>query len=147
VFIKTYVRPTSRDGRKDIEDQFSSLLLELNLIKEIEVVDDTEKEKITWYRFETSPQESLPNEVFFYAILDNDHYGNSITIQELLNAENSPGSIFVLTPDALISKIEALALQYENIVYTDDGGIRQIQIKDKESINPLDVLIDYYGRN
>jgi len=147
VFLKTYVRPTSHDGRKDIEDQFSALLLELNLIKEIEVEDDTEIERKTWYRFETSQQESLPNEVFLYAILDNGHYGNSITIQELLNAENSPGSIFLLTSDALISKIEALTLQYDNIVYTDDGGIRQIQIKDKDSINPLDVLTEYYGRN
>lgn len=147
VFLKTYVRPTSRDGRKDIEDHFSSLLLELNLIKEIEVEDETEKERKTWYRFETSQQDSLPNEVFLYAILNNNRYGNSITIQELLNAENSPGSTFLLTSDALISKIEALTLQYDNFVYTDDGGIRQIQIRDKESINPLDVLADYYGRN
>ncbi|MEX2477178.1 MAG: DUF4007 family protein [Gracilimonas sp.] len=147
VFLKTYVRPTSRDGRKDIEDQFSSLLLELNLIKEIEVVDDNEKEKKTWYRFETSQQETLPNEVFLYTLLDNDRFGSSIKIQELLNAENSPGSIFLLTPDTLVSKIEALALQYDSIVYTDDGGIRQIQIIDKESLNKYDVLADYYGRN
>lgn len=148
VFLKTYVRPTSHGGRKNIEDQFSSLLLELNLLKEIEEVEITENEKKTWYKFETSNQESLPNEVFLYSILDNKYFKNeSISIQELLNDENSPGSIFLLTPDALITKIEALTLQYENIVYTDDGGIRQIQIKDKESINPHEVLADYYGRN
>ncbi|MEX2410152.1 MAG: DUF4007 family protein [Candidatus Paceibacterota bacterium] len=147
VFVKTYVRPTSHDGRKNIEDQFSSLLLELNLLKEIEEVEITDNEKKTWYKFETSNQESLPNEVLLYAILDNVRYGNSITIQELLNSENSPGSIFLLTPDALITKIEALTLHYDNIVYTDDGGIRQIQIKDKESINPHGVLTDYYGRS
>lgn len=147
VYLKTYVRPTSHDGRKNIEDQFSSLLLELNLLKEIEEVEITDNEKKTWYKFETSTQPSLPNEVLLYSLLDNDRYGSSITVQELLNAENSPGSIFLLTPDALISKIEALTLQYDNIVYTDDGGIRQIQIKDKDSINPFDVLTDYYGRN
>lgn len=147
VYLKTYVRPTSHDGRKNIEDQFSSLLLELNLLKEIEEVEITENEKKTWYKFETSNQPSLPNEVLLYSLLDNDRYGSSITVQELLNAENSPGSVFLLTPDALISKIESLTLQYDNIVYTDDGGIRQIQIKDKDSINPLDVLTDYYARN
>lgn len=147
VFLKTYVRPTSHDGRKNIEDQFSSLLLELNLIKEVEVEDDMEKEKKTWYRFETSYQESLPNEVFLYALLDNEFFESSINIQKLLNAENSPGSAFLLSPDALISKIEALALQYDNIVYSDDGGIRQIQIANKESLNKYDVLADYYGRN
>jgi hypothetical protein len=147
VFLKTYVRPTSHDGRKNIEDQFSSLLLELNLLKEIEEVEITENEKKTWYKFETSNQESLPNEVFLYALLDNEQFESSINIQKLLNAENSPGSVFLLTPDTLISKIEALALQYENIVYTDDGGIRQIQIINKESLNKYDVLVDYYGRN
>lgn len=147
VFLKTYVSPPSLESRKNIEDQFSSLLLELNLIKEIEDVEVTENEKKTWYKFETSIQETLPNEVFLYAILDNDRYGSSITIQELLNSDNSLGSIFLLTPDALITKIESLTSQFDNIVYTDDGGIRQIQIKDKDSFNPHDVLSDYYGRN
>ena len=147
VFLKTYVRPASQDGRKSIEDLFSSLLLELNLIKEIEVHDDTEKEKKTWYKFESSSQESLPNELFLYSILDNKKFDSLINIQELLNADNSPGNAFLLTPDGLISKIEVLTLQYDNIVYTDDGGIRQIQIKNKEPLNKYDVLADYYGRN
>lgn len=147
VFLKTYVKPTSHDGRKNIEDQFSSLFLELNLLKEIEEVDVTENEKKHWYKFEPSNQESLPNEVFFYAILDNERFGSAITIQELLNSKNSPGSVFLLTPDALITKIESLTFQYDNIVYSDDGGIRQVQIINKESINKFDVLTDYYARS
>jgi hypothetical protein len=145
VFIKTYLQPNSKNGKKNIEDQFSSLLMELNLIKEIEVEIDDDEGKKTWYRFEQPYHNTLPVEIFLYSILENENFKKSISFQDLLNAENSPGSVFLLNPDALVSKIEELTQHDERIVYTDDGGIRQLQILD--DINPIDVLISYYGRS
>jgi hypothetical protein len=145
VLIKTYLQPNSRNGKKNIEDQFSSLLMELNLIKEIEVEENDDEGKKTWYRFEQPYHNTLPVEIFLYSILENENFTKSISFQDLLNAENSPGSVFLLNPDALVSKIEELTQHDERIVYTDDGGIRQLQIL--EDINPIDVLISYYGRS
>jgi hypothetical protein len=145
VFIKTYLQPNSRNGKKYIEDQFSSLLMELNLIKEVEAEADDDEGKKTWYRFEQPYHNTLPIEIFLYSILENENFTNSISFQDLLNAENSPGSVFLLNPDSLVIKIEELTQHDERIVYTDDGGIRQLQILD--DINPIDVLISYYGRS
>ncbi|MEX2410216.1 MAG: DUF4007 family protein [Candidatus Paceibacterota bacterium] len=145
VFLKTYLQPNSKNSRKNIEDHFSSLLMELSLIKEIEDIEHRDGEKEKWYKFEQSTQETLPVEVFLYSILDNEHFGNSISIQALLNAENSPGSVFLLNPDTVISKIEELATLYERIVYKEDAGIRELQIL--ENIDPIDVLNSYYGRS
>jgi len=145
VFIKTYLQPNSKSGKKNIEDQFSSLLMELNLINEFEVETKKGEEKKTWYRFEQPYHNTLPVEIFLYSILENGNFTKSISFQDLLNAENSPGSVFLLNPDALVSKIEELTQRDERIVYTDDGGIRQLQIL--EEINPIDVLISYYGRS
>jgi len=145
VFIKTYLQPNSRNGKKNIEDQFSSLLMELNLINEFEVETEKGEEKKKWYRFEQPYHNTLPVEIFLYSILENENFTKSISFQDLLNAENSPGSVFLLNPDALVSKIEELTKHDERIVYTDDGGIRQLQII--EDINPIDLLISYYARS
>jgi len=145
VFIKTYLQPNSRNGKKNIEDHFSSLLMELNLINEFEIETKKGEEKKTWYRFEQPYHNTLPVEIFLYSILENENFMKSISFQDLLNAENSPGSVFLLNPDALVSKIEELTQFDERIVYSDDGGIRQLQLL--EDINPIDVLSSYYGRS
>lgn len=144
VLLKTYVQPSSKDGKKNIEDHFSSLLPELNLIKEIDFAEAGEDEKQNWYRFESTNPEILPVEIFLYSILENKKFSRSISFQELLNSENSPGSVFSLSPDGLVSKIEELTMTDDRIVYTEDAGIRQLQIT--SDIDPIKVLTGYYGR-
>lgn len=144
VFLKTYVKPNSREEKKNIEDLFSSLLIELNLVKEIENTGAGRKEK--WYKIESSDRESLPIEIFFYSILDNKekgNFGDSISLHKLLNADNSPGNVFALHPDALVSKVEKLVQKYDGISYKEDGGIRELQIQ--KSFNKHSVLDEYYG--
>jgi hypothetical protein len=147
VFLKSYVAPDPKDGKKNIEDQYASLLIELNLVKKIEnyVGDKFEIDK-DWYKIESSERESLPIEIFLYAILDNQEVlGKSISFQKLLNSENSPGNIFVLTPDALVSKIHELTRKYDGIVYKEDAGVRELQINGE--FNKEVILEEYYGRN
>lgn len=145
VFLKTYLQPNSKDGKKNIEDQFSSLLMELSLIKKMENVETEKVKKEKWYKFEQANQETLPVEIFLYSIIENKKFGTSISVQSLLNAENSPGSIFMLNPDVLISKIGELVNFDERIVYTDDAGIRELQIPG--DIESIDVLKSYYDCN
>lgn len=143
VFLKSYVRPRSKEGKGNIEDQYSSLLMELDLVKEIENLGTS---KGNWYKIESSEQESLPIEVFLFSLLDNiDAYGKSISIHKLLNENNSPGNIFALHPDALVSKVEQLTQFDERIVYKEDGGIRELQFNNEFS--KYEILDQYYARN
>lgn len=147
VFLKSYVAPDPEDSKNNIEDHYASLLIELNLIKKIEnyVGDKFELDK-DWYKIESSERESLPIEIFFYSILDNENtLGKSISFQKLMNSENSPGNIFVMTPDALVSKIHELTRKYDGIVYKEDGGVRELQINGE--FNKESILDEYYGRN
>jgi len=146
VFLKTYVRPKSKDGETNIEDLYSSLLIELNLIKEIENTGAGKED--TWYKIESSDQDSLPIEIFFYSILDNIEKGdfsNSISLHKLLNANNGPGNIFALHPDALVAKLDKLMNKYDGISYKEDGGIRELQINKEYSKE--NILDNYYARN
>jgi len=143
VFLKTYNKPNSREEKKNIEDLFSSLLIELNLVKEIENTGVDNKEK--WYKIESSDRESLPIEIFFYAILDfkdKGNLGDSISLHVLLNHDNSPGNVFALHPDALVSLVEKLARKYEGVIYKEDGGIRELQLQ--QSFDKNSVLREYY---
>lgn len=147
VFLKNYVAPDPKEGKKNIEDQYASLLIELNLIKKIEnyVGDKFEVDK-DWYKIESSDRESLPIEIFLYVILDNeDVLGKSISFQKLLNSENSPGNVFAMTPDALVAKISELTKKYYGIVYKEDAGVRELQINGE--FNKETLLDQYYGRN
>jgi hypothetical protein len=143
VFLKSYVRPKSKEGKSNIEDQYSSLLIELDLVKEIENLDAS---KDKWYKIESSERESLPIEVFLFSLLDNmEVYGKSISIHKLLNEDNSPGNIFALHPDALVSKVEQLTKFDNGIVYKDDAGIRELQFN--KEFSEYEILDQYYGRN
>lgn len=142
VLFKTYVKPESVEGRKSIEDQYSSLLIELDLIKRFK---NTGVGKNEWYTIQSSDRDNLPIEIFLYSILDNYPENRSISLHKLLNEENNPGLVFALNPDALVTKIKQVAKHYDGIVYMEDAGIRELQInKDFDLLNILD---EYYDRS
>lgn len=140
VFLKNYVRPSGKDDKRKIEDHYSSLLIDLDIVKNFENhgADGTD-----WYKIESGERESLPLEILFYSILDNEEYGNSISLHKLLNGHNSPGNIFALNPDALVSKIIQLTKNFYGIVYKEDAGIRELQINSE--FNKIEVLNNYYA--
>lgn len=46
--------------------------------------------------------------------------------------------------DGVVKKLKALTGKYDGVTYTDDAGIRELQLKKK--IDEWDVLDDYYGQ-
>src|SRR5699024_3027346 len=50
VFLKNYLMPNSEDGRKSIEDQYSSLLIDLDLINKFKNPGFNENE---WFKIES----------------------------------------------------------------------------------------------
>lgn len=140
VFLRNYLRPAT-SSKKHIEDDFSALLMDLNLVKNVERVG----EKSKWYRIESAERKDLPVEVLLFSILDNPIHtdSTSVSFTSLLNDANSIGSIFVLSPNELVTKIEDMTRKFDFLVYSDTAGVRELQFKSKP--DKWAVLKSYYA--
>jgi hypothetical protein len=135
VFVNLY---KSHPESKDVEDSFSGVLSEIELLK------TTGKGKDEQFFIENSERDNLDKAVVLFAILDNPNYGNSISLNSLEFDINSPGSIFALNRSGLMSKITDIIDIFEDITFTDQAGIRELQFKNKaEAYTILDI---YYGK-
>lgn len=134
ILIKTYIK--SDTHTKDKEDTFSGILCELGLIKTIG------RGKNEYYVVENTEKDEIPDEVILFTILDNENTNTSISFHTIEQEPNSPGVIFALNRSGLLNKIESISKKYKEVVFKDDAGIKEIQIKKK--LNPLSVLEKYY---
>lgn len=144
VFRKMYL--SASDDSKSMEDSFSGLLTELGLVKSFTKVkeDNGKKSREELFYIENTERSRLPVEVFLYAILTNSNYGASISLNSLENDINSPGSIFAMSRAGLVAKINEATETYPFIMYTDQAGIKELQIKD--GIDPYQILNYYYEK-
>lgn len=133
VFKSTYITPRNT---KSIEDDFSGLLQELNLIKE------TEDKKILLINEE---RDEISSQILLFTILDSFPNRSSISFEEIFNTENSPGKIFCITENSLIKKIREITINNKDIVFSENAGIREIQFKN--DIKKWDILKNYYEQN
>jgi hypothetical protein len=123
---------------KDVEDSFSGILSELELLKK------TGKGKEEQFFIENSERDNLPESILLFSILDNSTYGNSISLNSLEFDVNSPGSIFALNRSGLVNKIADIVLGFEDITFTDQAGIKELQFKKK--VDAYTILDKYYGK-
>ena len=136
VFLKMYQGNDS--GNKDVEDSFSGILSEIDLLKTIGRGKDEQ------YQIENNDRDKLPEAVLLYSILDNPTYGNSISLNSLDHELNSPGSIFALSRSGLTNKISEIVNDNKQITFTDNAGIKEMQFKNKPNANLI--LDKYYGK-
>jgi hypothetical protein len=122
----------------DVEDSFTGILSELDLLK------ITGKGKDEQYYIENSERDNLSEAVVLYSILDNSNYGNSISLNSLEFEMNSPGSIFALNRSGLMNKITEIVSAYKGITFTDQAGIKELQFKNKQLA--FSILDTYYGK-
>ena len=137
------MKPSYKDTKIEIEEDFLSLMIDLDLMKSYKS-ENAEGKIVEWYQVENKIQVDLPPEIVFYAILDNSNYGKSISFQELLNGFYSPGVIFALNEEGLLSKIEGMTSRYKSITFTESAGVRELQFR--RTINKYDVLNGYYNQ-
>lgn len=137
VFLRNYVKPLK--ANKNLEDYFSGIFIELNLVDQLLKYDEKE---IDWFKIENKEREDLPAEVLLYCILDNELYGDSVTLEEILHGYNSIGNVFALTAKDVINKIEYLTKNKYKISFTDDAGIKLLQLKQRP--DKWEVLKSYY---
>jgi hypothetical protein len=135
VFVKMYQGSVSG---KEIEDSFSGILSEIELLKTIG------KGKEEKYQIENSERDNLPEAVLLFSIIDNPNFSNSISLNSLENDENSPGLIFALNRSGLTNKIADIVKNNKNITFTDHAGIKELQFKKKPTA--YSILETYYGK-
>lgn len=123
---------------KDVEDSFSGVLSEIELLK------IKGKGKDEQFYIENSERDNLPELIVLYSILDNPNYGNSINLNSLEFDINSPGSIFALNRGGLLNKITDFVSDFNDITFTDQAGIKELQFKNKPAA--YTILDKYYGK-
>ena len=136
VFLKMYQGNDSNN--KDVEDSFSGILSEIDLLK------TNGRRKDEQYQIENNDRDKLPEAVLLYSILDNPSYGNSISLNSLEHEPNSPGSIFALSRSGLANKIYEIVNDNKQITFADHAGIKEMQFKNKPNAHLI--LDKYYGK-
>jgi len=136
VFVRTYLN----DKSKDIEDGYSGLLAELNLLSEF-------KETGTHiYNIENRERPEIPAHIILFAVLDNDKYGNSISFNNLYLDKDGVGTIFALNKEGLAFHLERIAEIYPKlVVFNNDPLVQELQFKEKKPLS-FTVLKDYYTK-
>lgn len=118
VFLRSYVR---RRGVRP-EDAIEPLLGELSLIREARLGG--------WCEFVRGPKPTLNDGVFAYALQAfwERVGGAALTAEQVCYAPGSPGQVFKLDEDGVVSRLMAMpALTRGAWGWTDTAGLRQIQ--------------------
>lgn len=145
VLQRMYQKTDSKEDRIELEDMYSGIFNDLQLMSKLRVEKYGEKGLVDLFRISNEDKHNLPVEIILFSILDNYPDMETIGFKELEIGDNSPGIIFALNKDALYSKVERITEMYKNIVFSNTAGVQVIQIK--STINKWDVLYDYYAKN
>lgn len=139
VILRNYVKP--KKTNKNLEDLFSGIFIDLNLIEPLKKFNE---EEMDWYKIENKDRNDIPAELILYCILSNFKDNHSVVFDDMLFRFNSVGNVFALSTKGLLEKIQLLIDKFSSITFTDDAGIRVLQIKSK--LDKFKILREYYGK-
>ncbi len=134
VLLRTYLKPIKS---KSIEKDFMNIFVSLELLHQ-------DKDK---YNIQVNEKSNLPAEIFLYAILDNEAFAttNSLNLKDLRFSPQSVGLVFAMNLDGVYEKIKELETLYEGkIVFTETAGNPVLQFKERPE--KIQVLIEYYQK-
>lgn len=136
VFLRSYVRK----GDSLNEDAAEPLLAELGLVREARLGG--------WYEFVRGPKPNLPDGVFAYGLADfwrRQGDASTLAAEQICYAPGSPGRVFKLDEDSVITRLMHLSDLTDNAwQWTDTAGLRQVQRI--AEVDPLDLVASAYGR-
>jgi hypothetical protein len=134
VFLRSYVRREHGPA----EDAAEPLLAELGLIREAHFGG--------WNEFVRGPKPTLPDGIFAYALAEFwDHQGGStvITAEHVCYAPGSPGRVFKLDEDSVVTRLMGLETFTGGAwIWTDTAGLRQIHRAGE--VDPLALIASAY---
>jgi hypothetical protein len=140
VFFRNYVKPF-RDEKVEIEEDFSSIFIDLDLIRQFKQRNADDKIN-NWYKIEGQDRIDLPPEIVLYAILDNYPGQRTINFRELQVGNNSPALVFALNAEGLYNKLIQITRLFPEITYTETAGNQVLQFK--TDFNAQEILDGYY---
>lgn len=138
VFLKNYVMPKRKV--KNIEEDFVGLMIDLNLIH---ILRESHADKDIWFKIENRNSDNIPSEIILFALLDQLKESSTVELNRLLNDKKNIGLVFVLNSNSLVNHIQAITKKYPELIFTEDAGIRVVQIK--KQIDKWDILNRYYA--
>lgn len=142
VLLRSYLR--ANDGKTDVEEETSTLLIDLNLLSTFQL-ENTEGKFDQWYSISRTEREDLPIHVLLFAILDNYPVNTSISFFELLEGYNSPGVIFNISEKGLENKIKSIVEEWPgNIMFNNTAGNRVLKLR-TTNLNKWEILNGYYN--
>lgn len=134
VFVRSYFVDTV--SKRDLEDSLSSILIDLNLLSKL---DGDRKDEGDTYRINVTEREEIPTPIFLFAILDQFTKDKSSTVLDLSASQDISVSFdqiqaqvadcFACNREGLEKHIAAIQENYPWIVYKEDAGRKEIQIK------------------
>ena len=128
VFLQTYVAPI---GTKSVEE-YGAIFIDLGLIRRIS--NDR-------YVFVETPSVSVPDAVLLYALSEYRKGGRTVSVDGLQDLS----LIFGLSMPDLVKSVERIArLHPEEITYSDNSGIKNVQFIDEVDITGE--LTKHYAR-
>jgi hypothetical protein len=134
VFIKMYLIE-NRLG-KGIEDDLSSIFVELNLLSE---VSSGVKEKT--YQLRVDQKKDIPSLIFLYCLLDAFEDRESIAIEEVIE---SLGDAFACTDEGVERHIGLLCEIFpKELIFKEDAGRKEVQID--PALKKWVILEKYYN--
>lgn len=134
VFIKTYQTSTNRKS-KSLEDDYSSILIDLDLIDEVS--EETESSK-NIYRIRYDERADLDCFVFLYGIIKTFKEKHSVSIEEI---QKEVSDKFLCNREGTEEKLRELE-DAGFLVYKQDAGRKEVQLKEK--LDWKTVLNQYY---
>ncbi len=136
MFLRSYVRR----GDALNEDAAEPLLAELGLIREARLGG--------WYEFVRGPKPTLPDGVFAYGLAqfwERQGGSTALTAEQICYAPGSPGRVFKLDEDSVITRLMRLDDMTDDAwQWTDTAGLRQIQRR--ADVDPLALIEHAYER-
>jgi len=131
-FLRTYV--SSRQIKTTVsEDSLDCPLTDLHLITEL---DDSKN-----YQFNRGSQDSLPDEIFVYALAEfwqMKDRPESIALSKMMSEAGSPALVFKLDENSIVQRLEKIeTISAGAFAYDETAGLKQIYRRGEIDLNGL----------
>ncbi len=121
-------------------DEYSTLLLDLDLIRQTDKTDKHDEQNNFDYYFNIEGKRKVTDEVFLFAVIVANEGNSQVIDYELLQ---EVGLAFCMTDLETIDMLKNLSEKYpEYLSYADHAGIRNLSIL--KELKPIEILNNYY---
>lgn len=143
VFLRNYLASNKATIKANIEEDFSSIFIDLQLIERVVKTDD-DLAKEEYYLMSKKKRPSLPPLILLWAVVNKYGLEANITLNELFSDNNSIGNVFLLSKDDIYEKMEIIAAKYPQVTFSQTAGNYLLHID--KAPDTLQLIRNYYEK-